>query len=118
MSTLGNKIVVAISKSSGNIIALRAYFYHSYKAIDFWACTNEYGRKKYSSHVLLWELMEFAKKMNINEYDLASIDPINYSSIYRFKNGLRQSIFEKLGDWEITNNSLLSLFYNKIYKPW
>lgn len=114
-STLSNNIIVATSFIDGNIVGLRAFLYHNNKALDFWAATDEIGRKNYTSFSLLFKLIEKAKELNIKTYDMSGVDPLNNKSVYSFKNGLRGELVEKLGEWEITNSKILSFLINRVY---
>lgn len=112
---LSKQIMIAVSILDGHFIGLRAFLFLHNKALDFWATTDEVGRKNYTSFVLLYELFKKAKEMDIKEYDMSGIDPLDNPNVYFFKNGLRASIIEKLGEWEISNSKLLSFIINKVY---
>lgn len=112
---MGDKIIVASSFIDNDLVGLRAFLYHGTKAIDFWATTDEVGRKHYTSFPLLFKLFEEAKNLEIKEYDMSGIDPLNNLSVYSFKNGIRGLIVEKLGEWEISNSNIISYLINYMY---
>lgn len=112
---LGQQIVVAMSKIDGYIVAIRAFLYCEKQAIDFWAASVDKGRQSYSSYILLFELLQKAKALGCTKYDMSGIDPVSNPSVFAFKNGLRASIVEKLGEWEISNSKILSFVINRFY---
>jgi lipid II:glycine glycyltransferase (peptidoglycan interpeptide bridge formation enzyme) len=112
---LSDNIIVATSTIDDQIVGLRAFLFIGTKALDFWATTDLIGRKNYTSFMLLFKLFEEAKNMGITEYDMSGIDTINNPTGFSFKNGLRASIAEKLGEWEISNSKMLSFLINRIY---
>ncbi|MDD3324193.1 MAG: peptidoglycan bridge formation glycyltransferase FemA/FemB family protein [Sulfurospirillaceae bacterium] len=112
---LGKQIVVATSKIDGHIVAIRAFLYFENQAIDFWAASVDEGRQSYSSHILLFELLKKAKALGCTKYDMSGIDPVSNPGVFAFKNGLRASIVEKLGEWEISNSKLISFLINRLY---
>lgn len=109
---LGENIIVAIARDNNKPIALRAFLFLDKKALDFWAFSDENGRKKYSSYALVFKLLQKAQEMGISSYDLSGIDPIDNPQVFSFKNGLRGEITEKLGEWEICNSPYLSWAFN------
>jgi lipid II:glycine glycyltransferase (peptidoglycan interpeptide bridge formation enzyme) len=111
---LGNYIVIGFSKIENKLAGLRAFIYYKKIAIDFWAATNNLGRKNFTSYSLLWHLIKKAKNMDIEKYDLAGIDPINNQSVYNFKKGLRGKLIEKCGEWELSSSPALSFTVNNI----
>jgi lipid II:glycine glycyltransferase (peptidoglycan interpeptide bridge formation enzyme) len=114
-SHLSKNIIIATSSIENKIVGLRAFLFIGNKALDFWATTDLIGRKNYTSYMLLFELFKKAKGMNITEYDMSGIDPVNNPSVYSFKNGLRAKTVEKLGEWELSNSKIISFFINKVY---
>ncbi len=112
---LSNNIIIATSSIENQIVGLRAFLYAGNKALDFWATTDLTGRKNYTSYMLLFELFKKAKEMNIQEYDMTGIDPLNNPNVYSFKNGIRAQNVEKLGEWELSNSKLISFLINKVY---
>lgn len=111
---LGSDIYIAKSLINGKLVGFRACLIYDSKAIDFWAATIDVGRKNYSSHVLLYTLLEKCADIGIETYDMSGIDPVNNKSVFSFKNGLRGMTFEKLGEWELTNSNLLLFILNKV----
>jgi len=112
---LSKNIIIATSSIDDQIIGLRAFLFIGNKALDFWATTDLVGRKNYTSYMLLFELFKKAKEMNIQEYDMSGIDPLNNPNVYSFKNGIRAQTVEKLGEWELSNSKLISFLINKVY---
>lgn len=112
---LGDNIIVTFSYINNIVVGLRAFLFHGTKAIDFWAATGELGRKNYTSHTLLFSLFEKSIELGLDNYDMSGIDPVNNSTVFSFKNGLRGNIFEKLGEWEISNNKSLAFVVNKVF---
>jgi len=112
---LSNNIIIATSEVNSQIVGLRAFLFHGNKALDFWATTDEVGRKNYTSYMLLFELFKEAKNMGIESYDMSGIDPVQNSNVFSFKNGLRAKTSEKLGEWELCNSALISYLINNIY---
>lgn len=114
-NNLSKNIMIATSSIDSQIVGLRAFLFVGNKALDFWATTDLVGRQNYTSYMLLFELFKKAKKMNIIEYDMSGIDPLNNPNVYNFKNGLRAKTVEKLGEWELSNSQLISFLINKVY---
>ncbi|MCD4756702.1 MAG: peptidoglycan bridge formation glycyltransferase FemA/FemB family protein [Arcobacteraceae bacterium] len=112
---LSKNIIIATSSIDDQIVGLRAFLFIGNKALDFWATTDLVGRKNYTSYMLLFELFKKAKEMNIQEYDMSGIDPLNNPNVYSFKNGIRAQTVEKLGEWELSNSKLISFLINKVY---
>lgn len=112
---LGKNIIVATSTIESKIVGLRAFLFLGNKALDLCATTDLVGRKNYTSFVLLFELLKKAKELDIVEYDMSGIDPINNATGFSFKNGLRAKVVEKLGEWEISNSKIVSFLINKVY---
>lgn len=112
---LSKNIIIATSCIENKIVGLRAFLCMGNKALDFWATTDSIGRQNYTSYMLLFELFKKAKEMNISEYDMSGIDPLNNPNVYNFKNGLRATTVEKLGEWELSNSKLISFLINKVY---
>ena len=114
-SNLSDNIIIATSQIDSKIVGLRAFLFHDNKALDFWATTDNTGRKSYASFMLLFELFEKAKDMGIKTYDMSGIDPLNNKNVFSFKNGLRAKKVEKLGEWEMSNSKLVSFLINRVY---
>jgi lipid II:glycine glycyltransferase (peptidoglycan interpeptide bridge formation enzyme) len=114
-SSLSNNIIIASSTIDTKIVGLRAFLCHGNKAIDFWATTDLVGRKNYTSFILLFELLQQAKIMGIEEYNMSGIDPLNNPNVYGFKNGLRAKNVEQLGTWDLSNSKIISFLINRVY---
>ena len=114
-NNLSDNIIIATSEIDSKIVGLRAFLFHDGKALDFWATTDNIGRKNYTSFMLLFELFKKAKNMGIKTYDMSGIDPLNNKNVFSFKNGIRAKKVEKLGEWEISNSNLFSFLINRVY---
>jgi lipid II:glycine glycyltransferase (peptidoglycan interpeptide bridge formation enzyme) len=112
--SLGEEVIVAIARKEDEVIGLRAYLFFENRALDFWATSDNRGRKQYTSFALLWKLLDFAKSKGVQFYDMSGIDPVKGPTVYNFKNGMRCPIKEKIGEWEYSSLPIFNTILGKL----
>ena len=95
-----NLVLVRCDDSNGNPLAIRGALCLGSKAWDIFAAATPVGRKQYSSYVTAWKLFSVCVDMNITNYDLSGIDPINNKGVYDFKKGTGAKEVTYLGEWD------------------
>lgn len=111
-----NFIIFKAENSEGKILGIRACAYFNEKAWDLMAITTKEGQKFYSSHRLLWSLLEECKKLNIKEFDFSGINPENNKDVYSFKRGTGAEHITYLGEWDYSNTFGLKTLFNYALK--
>jgi len=92
---------------SGRIIGVVAK-----KAYDLLAAGTYEGRKRYSSHFLIWGIINWCREKNIEYLDMSGVDPFGHKGIFNFKKGIGGNFIEHIGEWEFSNNWFLRLMVN------
>jgi lipid II:glycine glycyltransferase (peptidoglycan interpeptide bridge formation enzyme) len=64
--------------------------------------------------VCAWKLIEVLNDMDINEFDLAGIDPEENEGVFNFKKGLGGQRHTYLGEWETSAPSAIKQFLGPI----
>jgi lipid II:glycine glycyltransferase (peptidoglycan interpeptide bridge formation enzyme) len=82
------------------------------KAYDLLAAVTYEGRKRYSSHFLIWGIINWCKERNIEYLDMSGVDPFWHKGIFNFKKGIGGNFIEHIGEWELSNNWFLRLMVN------
>ena len=117
MKIFGNNIVVVGAKDAeGSLVAIRGAILNKEKATDIFAATSHKGRALMASHSLFITLISECQNRGCIFYDLNGIDPSNGIGVYNFKKGTGASAEASLGEFEWSNNKLLSLGVNFISK--
>lgn len=87
------------------------------KAFYYLAASNSLGRKTYASYYMIKELFDHLISIGIKDFDFGGITPYKKDAhgVNKFKAGFGGDITNYLGEWEISNSSILSFLINKIY---
>ena len=109
-------IVIGAKDLSGNIVAIRAAIIHKKVAWDIFAATGKNSRKDGITHGIFSALIEECVKRGCVKYDLSGIDPLNNRGVFKFKEGTGAYEKEYLGEFEWSNNKLLSFLVNHASK--
>ena len=109
-------LVYRCENTNGQTVALRSAIICGEKAWDFLAATNEYARKSYASHELLWTLLKSCKERGVRYYDLSGIDPDGNPGVYNFKKGTGATKVKFLGEWEWASSNMLRFGVNLAIK--
>jgi hypothetical protein len=96
----------------GELVSLGGSFVIGTRAGNWFAATNEGGRKLRASYLIFWSLIQHCKKAGVRFYDLAGIDPVRNPGVYRFKRGSGARHIEYLGEWDWASHSLCRWFGN------
>ena len=107
-----NILVLGARDPEGTLVAIRGAILAKEKATDIFAATSQKGRELMSSHALLLAVIEGCKNNGCTLYDLNGIDPSNNMGVYNFKKGTGASPMVAMGEFECSNNRLLSFFVN------
>ena len=105
-------IILGIKDDDNSYLALRGAIIYQNKAYDIFAATGKIARNLSLSHALFAALVEECRKKGCVKYDLGGIDPINGPGVYNFKMGTGASKTRLIGEFEWSNNRLLSLLIN------
>ena len=84
------------------------------QAWDFSAATSREGRDTLMSYYLLIDLINDAKNLNINTYNIGGLEEKKSPGVFQFKKGLRPITYQYSGEWEWTNIIFLKLIINFI----
>jgi hypothetical protein len=79
------RFVVHLARLDGKVVAGHIGAYHGDTAVFLLGATNEAGLKSNASYLLHWRVIEYAKELGYNWYDLGGIDPETNPGVYNFK---------------------------------
>lgn len=78
------------------------------------AVTTERGRDTRASYFCLWEAIKYLKNKGCRRIEMGGIDPDGNKGVTHFKRGLGGDEIMWLGEWERTNNRLVSMAINRL----
>lgn len=96
----------------GIILAGRIVYTIGRRAYDLIATTTYEARKFYASHWLMMKIINWCREKGIEYFDLSGVDPWKNKEVFQFKKGLGADFVEQIGEWEISNSSLLRVAVN------
>ncbi|WP_298749244.1 peptidoglycan bridge formation glycyltransferase FemA/FemB family protein [uncultured Arcobacter sp.] len=87
-------------------------------AFYYLAASNEDGRKLFASYFMIKELLDYLTINGIKRFDFAGITPYEQSAngVNKFKVGFGGKIVNYLGEFELFNNKLVNVTFNKLIK--
>lgn len=100
-------VVVQCRDDDGVLHAVRGAVVCSGHAYDIIAASSIEGRRRYSSHVTLWELQTELAQRGIADFDLGGVDPVNNKGVYDFKHGSGARDVDYLGEWDTASPAIL-----------
>lgn len=107
-AVLGDRaIVYGCRNGAGQLIAFHSCVMQGCRAWELVAATSPEGRRLGASFATLWALVRHCRNMNITEYDLAGLDPVNAPGVADFKRWTGARDVEWLGEWEWSTSSML-----------
>lgn len=106
--------VFAAYDSRGKILSIRGAICKNNYATDIFAATNKLGKNLSSSHGLFLKLLDSCREYGCKYYDLNGISPNESFGVYLFKKGTGAKPIYLLGEYENSNNKLLSFIINLI----
>jgi hypothetical protein len=80
-----DRFVVHLAKQGDKVVAGHIGAFHGDTAVYLLGAANESGLKSNASYLLQWRVIEYAKELGCNWYDLGGIDPEANPDVYRFK---------------------------------
>jgi len=80
-----DQFVVHLAKHEGRLVAGHIGAFHGDTAVFLLGATNEAGLECKASYLLHWRVIEYAKELKLNWYDLGGIDPEGNPGVYSFK---------------------------------
>lgn len=105
IESIGDELVVVQTRNhTGQLLAIRAAIRTGKFAWDTLAASNELARKNYSSYVCAWHLIEVLDGLEVQQYDLAGVDPVHNTGVFNFKKGIGGQLVRYLGEWDIATN--------------
>jgi lipid II:glycine glycyltransferase (peptidoglycan interpeptide bridge formation enzyme) len=96
----------------GELVSLSGSLVIGNRAGNWFAATNERGRKLRASYLTWWATVLHCKKLGVRYYDLAGIDPSQNPGGYQFKRGTGAAHLEYLGEWDWANHPFFRWFGN------
>lgn len=111
-------IVLGAIDKEGNLVAIRGALVADGQATDIFAATSHLGRDLMASHALLMAVIDKCHQKGCRSYDLNGINPSKSMGVYNFKKGTGASPIVTLGEFEWSNNKLLSFIINFKFKYW
>jgi hypothetical protein len=100
-------VVVQCRDNDGVLHAVRGAVVCSGGAFDMIAATSIEGRRRYSSHVTLWELQTELARRDVATYDMGGVDPVTNKGVYDFKHGIGARDVDYLGEWDTASPAIL-----------
>jgi len=113
-----NIIVLGAEDKEGNLVAIRGALVDKNKATDIFAATSLSGRALMASHAIFMALLLKCQNQGCKLYDLNGINPSSNMGVYNFKKGTGASPLVSLGEFEWSNNRLVSFGINFKSKYW
>lgn len=111
----GDRLVVVQCRDvNGDLHAVRGAIICSGSAFDIIAATSIEGRRRYSSHVALWELMNELARRGIREFDMGGVDPVRNKGVYDFKHGVGAHDVHYLGERDAATPAILRSVLGRI----
>jgi len=93
-------LVVAMGDDQ-NLHAIRGFGKTGDRAWDLIAGVSAVGRRQqYSNYLLMWQLLELARRQGVHLYDLGGADPVRAAGVFNFKKGLGGRMLPLMGEWE------------------
>jgi len=108
-------LVLGARTTDGKIHAIRGAIKVGSQSVDIFAAADKYARKYYLSYRLFWELLIRSKELKSLSYDLNGVDE-NNMGVYNFKKGTGAVLFEKIGEYDYCNSSLLRFLVSVVLK--
>jgi lipid II:glycine glycyltransferase (peptidoglycan interpeptide bridge formation enzyme) len=108
----GRIVMYGCEDGSGIPLAVRACAVQHQSAWDLLAATSPEGRRCYASYAVLWALVRHCRALDVKQYDLSGVDPVNARGVYDFKRGTGAREEQCLGEWEWTTSPLLARAVN------
>lgn len=96
----------------GELVSLSGSFAIGNRAGNWFAATNERGRKLRASYLVFWAMIQHCKNAGVRYYDLAGIDPVQNPGGYQFKKGTGATHLEYLGEWDWASHAFFRWFGN------
>jgi hypothetical protein len=104
----GSRLVVVQCRDNDGVFhAVRGAVVCSGHAYDIIAASSIEGRRRYSSHVTLWELQTELARRGITDFDMGGVDPVNNKGVYDFKHGIGARDVDYLGEWDTASPAIL-----------
>ncbi len=107
-------VVVQCRDGNGDLHAVRGAIICSGAAFDIIAATSIEGRRRYSSHVALWELMNELARRGVGKFDMGGVDPVRNKGVYDFKHGVGAHDVRYLGEWDAASPAILRSVLGRI----
>ena len=111
----GSRLVVVQCRDSDGVLhAVRGAVVCAGGAYDIIAATSIEGRRRYSSHVTLWELLTELARRGVTNVDMGGVDPVNNKGVYDFKHGIGTHDVDYLGEWDTASPAILRGIFGRI----
>ncbi|MBF0343296.1 MAG: peptidoglycan bridge formation glycyltransferase FemA/FemB family protein [Nitrospirae bacterium] len=108
---LKDNVITFIARHNGIAVSGRVLLKCRTRAFDYIAGTSYEGRKTYSSHFLVYKILEWLKNAGVELFDLSGVDPED-EGVFNFKRGTGGELIQFVGEWEISNSFLLKKMLN------
>ncbi|KJU81314.1 methicillin resistance protein [Candidatus Magnetobacterium bavaricum] len=108
---LRDNVLTFIVRHNGIAVSAMVVLKCRTMAFEYMAGTSHEGRKTYSSHFLIYKILEWLKDNGIELFDLSGVDPKD-DGVFTFKRGIGGELIQFVGEWEISNSFFLKKMLN------